>query len=207
MSNEQELIRRIERLEKQNHTLRLMGLLIFLLLCALTTMAQKSPRKAISRSLEANSFILKDEKGAERIKILPKGIEFYDVEGKFAGAIRENVAILNDVKASQFSVFDASGRDRIRLSVNGERPSIQMLNEEGKVRTAVGQEAIALLGNTTDEYNTLMYDRVSIREADKSTATLGVTEAVDKTSGKLVKTSAATITLFGKDGKVIWQVP
>ena len=207
MPNEQELLRRIERLEKQNHKLRLIGVLISLLLCALMTMAQKSSKKVNYRAIEASAITLRDEKGAARIKVLPKGIEFYDTEGKFAGAIRENVAILNDIKAAQYTVFDPKGRDRIRLAMNGERPSMQMLNEEGTVRTAVGQEAIVLLGNTKDEYNSIMSDRVSIRDAAGSTTTVGVTETVNKNSGILTKTSVAKITLFGKDGKVIWQAP
>ena len=82
-----------------------------------------------------------------------------------------------------------------------------MLNEDGKVRTAMGQEAIALIGNTKDEYNTMMCDRISIRDASGSTITLGITETVDKSSGNRAKTSVANITLFGGDGKVIWQAP
>ncbi len=207
MSNEQEFLRRIERLEKQNKEFRLMGILTCLLLCAMVTMAQKSAKKVSPRAIEASAIALKDDTGVSRVKLSPKGIEFYDEKGKFAGAVREDVTILNDVKASQLYVFDMSGRDRIRLAMNGERPSIQMLNEQGKVRTAVGQEAIVLLGNTKDEYNSITSDRVSIRDASTSTATLGVTETIDKNSGKERKTSAATITLFGRDGKVIWQAP
>jgi hypothetical protein len=212
MLNEQELLSRIERLEKQNKRFRIVLITACLLFCAAITTAQKSsgqksPRKVNYRALEAGSVTIKDEKGTDRLKIVPKGIEFFDAEGEFSGAIRENVAILNEIKAGQYSVFDPSGRDRIRLAMNGERPSIQMLNEEGSVRTAVGQEAIVLLGTTKDAYNSIMSDRISIRDASASTATLGVTETVNKNSGSERKTSAATITLFGKDGKVVWQAP
>lgn len=209
MSNEQELLRRIERLEKQNCRLKAIGIIVCMLICAVITMAQKSGRKAPPppKSLEAGSITVKDERGAARIKISPKGIEFFDPEGKFAGAIREDVTILNEIKASQYTVFDPGGRDRIRLAMNGERPSIQMLNEKGAVRSAVGQEAIALFGNTKDQYNSMTSDSASIRDTDGSTATVGVTETVNIKSGLLTKTSVAKITLFGKDGKVVWQAP
>jgi hypothetical protein len=207
MPNELELLRRIERLEKQNKNLRLMGLLICLLLIALVTTAQKIPKKMNYRTIEASAITLKDEKGTARIKILPKGIELYDAEGKFAGAVRENTTILSGIKAAEYSVFDTNGRDRIRLAMNGQRPSIQMMNEEGKVRTAVGEEAIVLLGKTTNEYNSLTSDQISIRDTSTAAATLGVTETVSKDTGKIIKTSAASITLFGKNGNVIWQAP
>jgi hypothetical protein len=207
MSNEQDLLRRIERLEKQNYRLRQAGFLACLLLCALMTMAQTSSKKVNYRAIDASAITLRDEKGAARIKVLPKGIEFYDAEGKFAGAIRENVTILNNIKAAQYTVFDPNGRDRIRLAMNGERPSMQMLNEEGTVRTAIGQEAIVLFGKTKDEYNSITSDLISIRDASGSTANVGVTETVNKNSGIMTKTSAAKITLFGMDGKVIWQAP
>jgi hypothetical protein len=206
MVNEPELVRRIERLEKQNRILKTLGILTLFTLCALVTMAQKS-KKPSYRPMDASAVVIRDEKGTGRIKISPKGVEFYDSEGKFAGAIREDVTILNEVKASQYSVFDGKGRDRIRLSMNGERPSLQMLNEDGRVRAAVGQEAIALFGKTNDEYSSMMSDRVTIRDASSSTATLGVSETVSPSSGNLSKSSAAAITLFGKDGKVIWKAP
>jgi len=207
MLKEQELLTRIERLEKQNKRFRLMGLLLVVFLCAFITMAQKSSRKVNYRAIEASAVTLKDEKGTDRVKILPKGIEFFDADGKFAGAIRENVAILNEVKAGQYSMFDTSGRDRILMAMNGQKPSIQMLNERGTVRTAVGQEAVVLIGDTKDEYNSITFDRMSIRDVSSSTATVGVTETFNKISGVQTKTSAGTITLFGKDGKVIWKAP
>ena len=184
-----------------------MGFLICLLLIPLITMAQKASRKVNYRTIEAGAITLKDSKGVARIKLMPAGIEFYDAASKFAGAVREDVTILNEVKAAQYSVFDTNGKDRILLAIHGERPSIQMINEEGRVRTAVGQEAIVLFGNTNDEYNSIIADRVSIRDASSATATLGVTETLNTSSGKQNKTSAATLTLFGKDGKIIWRAP
>ncbi len=184
-----------------------MGLLICVLSIALMTMAQRASKKVSYRAIEASTITLRDDKGAARIKLLPTGIEFYDAEAKFAGAIREDVTILNSIKAAHCSVFDATGKDRISLAMHGEQPSIQIINDDGRVRTAVGQEAVVLFGNTNDEYNAVTSDRISIRDASSSTATLGVTETVNPSSGKQTKTSAATLTLFGKDGKVIWRAP
>lgn len=207
MSNEQELLRRVERLEKQNNRWRAAGILLCLIACGLATMAQKTAKKASPRTVEAGAVVIKDEKGAARIRVTPKGIEFLGADGKFAGAIREDITILNEIKAAELTVFDTGGKDRIRLALNGERPLIQMMNENGAVRTAMGQEAIVLLGNTQDEYNSMTFDRITIRDAAASNATVGVTEMVDKTSGQRTKTSAGTITLFGKDGRVVWQAP
>jgi len=207
MINERELLARMERLERQNRNLKLAAVLICSLLIALLTMAQKSSKKVSYRAMDASAITLRDEKGAGRIKLLPAGIEFYDTEGKFAGAVRQNVTILSDIKAAQYSVFDTKGKDRISLAMKGERPAIQLINDQGNVRTAVGQETIVLFGSSKDEYNSITSDRVSIRDATASTATLGVTETVNPGTGKETKTSAATLTLFGKDGKVIWRAP
>jgi len=208
MPHEHELLRRIERLEKQNRRLRLVGIAACLLAVALVTMAQKTTAKKVTyRTIEAGAVTLKDPKGVVRIKLLPTGIELYDEEAKFAGAIREDISILNGMKASQYTVFDIKGKDRINLAMNGERPSIQLLNEQGRVRTAVGQEAIVVFGKSNDEYNSITSDRVTIRDASASTATLGVTETLNPGTGKQTRTSAATLTLFGDDGKVIWRAP
>jgi len=207
MITEQELLARMERLEKQNRNLKLAAVLTCSLLVALLTMAQKSSRKVSYRAIDASAITLRDEKGAGRIKLLPTGIEFYDTEAKFAGAVRQNVTILSDIKAAQYSVFDTRGKDRISLAMKGERPAIQLLSDQGNVRTAVGQEAIVLFGNSKDEYNTITSDRVSIRDATASTATLGVTETVNPGTGKETRTSASTLTLFGKDGKILWRAP
>lgn len=207
MANEHEMLRRIERLEKQNGRLKAAVLAIVLLLLGLATMAQKSAKKVTYRALDASSVTLRDSRGVARIKLLPAGIEFYDADGKFAGAVREDFTVLSSVRAGQLSVFDAQGSDRINLALKGDRPSIQMINSEGRVGAAVGEEAIVLFGDANNEYNSLTFDRVSIQDASSATATLGVTETLNTATGKQRKTSAATLTLFGPDGKILFRAP
>ena len=86
-----DVLKRLEKLERQNRRLRQTGAAALVVIAALVLMGQTSAR----RTVEANEFILKDTEGRVRGKL----------------TMTENVV-------PELILFDSSGTDRIRLAAN-----------------------------------------------------------------------------------------
>jgi hypothetical protein len=210
MSNHQEnqqLEIRIERLEVQNRRFKRGALALLIALVSVSLMGQtKRPRKAAPaptaapavpvtpEKIEAQSFILKDSNGKIRAELsmagTGPGLKLRDESGiplvtlsLNDGSPRGPLMLLSDPEhhaAVSISVLDGVGS---QLSLVGARPDIQ-------ARMAVAP------------------DGTSFEMSDSNGFTTSIGNGIQASKGKQPKqTTAASITLYGKDRKVLWSTP
>lgn len=214
-SEGRELMERVERLEKQNRKLKQAGAVALILAAAVFLMGQAAQKKTV----EANEFILRDTNGKLRaaLDIYQGGprLALYDAAGNVRGALDvfeygpglflsnaaglPQVGLIVDAKGSEFSMSSHQFLDRdglvkgglVKLSVGAGGPGLEL------VRGAAGEEQSA----------TLSESQLAISDQEGFKATIGTTDLVTPQTGETHKTSAASVVLFDKDKKVIWQAP
>jgi hypothetical protein len=206
MSNQQErhpLEIRIERLERQNRLFR-RGLLTGLIaLTSVALMAQtKHPHKAATpptatampEKIEAGSFIMKDANGKIRAELSMSGT------------------------GPAFKLRDESGVPLVTLSVNDGSPSgpLLMLSDpqhQASVSISVLQgmgSQLSLIGARPDIQARMAVapDGTSLEMSDADGFTTSIGNGMQTPKGKQPKkTTAASVTLYGKDRKLLWATP
>lgn len=195
---------RIERLESQNRLFRRGILTCLIALVSVVLMAQtKHPTKtkpappaasAIPDKIEAQSFILKDSTGKVRAELSMAGtgpaFKLRDENGiplvtlsLIDGTPQGPMMLLSDPQhhaSVSISVLQGMGS---QLSLVGERPDIQ-------ARMAVTPDGTSL----------------EISDAEGFTTSIG--NGIQAGKGKQPKkTTAASVTLYGKDRKLLWSTP
>jgi len=92
-----------------------------------------------------------------------------------------------------FFMFDAKGDQIIGIgSALGAQPAIHVWGSNRREVWLSAEESGPTLG---------------IRDDDGFEAALGCADLVTRDTGEKHRTSAASLTLFGKDGKVLWSAP
>ncbi len=224
-SNLGSLAARIENLERQNRLYKRGGLALLFLPLPLIVMRQARP----ARTLEAQSFVLRDAKGNRRAELATfdtgSMLRLYDSTGKFGAtiaAVANGVGNLDlsggaslivtrsgpafilgngngqganvSVTEHDLSLNDSNGRQRVKVNAQPPfGPSIELDDEDGFSRASLnliaGQPLIIV--NDSQGYSAQLGD-----------VNLGTTR-----TGPHSKTSAASIVLYSKDGKVLWSAP
>ena len=196
---------RIERLEKQNRLFRRGALTCLIGLVSVGLMGQtKHPRKAapttapaapvMPEKIEAGSFVMKDSNGKIRaaLSMAATGPTFKLLDENGAPQMTFSLndsspqgpmMLLSDPQhhaGFSLSVLEGMGS---QLSLVGARPDIQ-------ARMAVAPEGTSL----------------EMSDADGFTTSIG--NGMQASKGKQPKkTTAASVTLYGKDRKVLWSAP
>lgn len=116
-----------------------------------------------------------------------------------------------EAKAPVLALLDTAGKHRAALALTAEGPTLTLADTAGKPRVwlGLGAEGPALtLADTAGKPRAqLQEDSLFLQDAQQFKAVVGVTGTKVINTGESRTTSAAAVTLFGKDGKVIWQVP
>jgi hypothetical protein len=193
---------RIERLERQNRLFRRGALTCLIALVSVGLMGQtKRPHKAapttalaIPEKIEAQSFILKDSTGKIRAELSMAGtgptLKLRDESGTPLITLSLNdsspqgaMMLFSDPQhhaGVSLSVLEGMGS---QLSLVGARPDIQ-------ARMEVAPEGTSL----------------EMSDADGFTTSIG--NGMQASKGKQPKkTTAASVTLYGKDRKLLWSTP
>lgn len=200
------IVSRIERLEAQNRRLKRGALVCLVAIASFGLMGQakrKSKRApaparptapAVPKSIEAESFILKDSAGRVRAELSMGGT------------------------GPSFRLLDQGGSALVTLSLNDATPggpflllsdpphraglSMSVLEGAGSQISLTGERtnAQARIGVTKDGTALELFDQ------DGFSTDIGNGVQPSK-SGKMKNTSAASITLFNKDRKVLWAAP
>jgi len=191
---------RIERLERQNRLFRRGALTCLIALVSVGLMGQtKHPRKAapaplLPEKIEAGSFIMKDSNGKIRAELSMAAtgptFKLLDENGtplmKLSlndGSPQGPMMLFSDPQhhaGFSLSVLQGMGS---QLSLVGARPDIQ-------ARMEVAPEGTSL----------------EVSDADGFTTSIG--NGMQASKGKQPKkTTAASVTLYGKDRKVLWSTP
>jgi hypothetical protein len=197
------ILSRLERLEKQNRRLKRGALACLVAVASVGLMGQAqrkparppaAPAPVLPKNIEAESFVLKDASGRVRAELSMGG------------------------SGPSFKLRDQSGTALVNLSLNDEAPagpflllsdpqhhaglSISILQGAGSQLTLTGERADiqAHIGVTPDGTTLALSDQ------DGFTTNIGSGVQPAK-GGQIKKTSAASITLFNKDRKVLWTAP
>jgi hypothetical protein len=196
---------RIERLERQNRLFRRGILTCLIALVSVVLMAQtKHPRKATSATtpaapaipekIEAGSFILKDSTGKVRAELSMAGT------------------------GPTFKLRDESGVPQVTISLNDGTPQGPMMlfsdsQHHGAVSISVLQgmgSQLSLVGARPDIQARMAVtpDGTSLEMSDSEGFTTSIGNGIQAGKGKQAKkTTAASMTLYGKDRKLLWSTP
>jgi len=233
---------RLAKLERQNRTLKRLGLL-FLLIAGSGFLVAQAPRKPPSAApapatgaasydtLVVHRLELRDKAGKLRGVWTAEdgylGLALYDT----AGMPRAELTLT--IVGPALDLYDDVGKSRIELMVTADGPHLMLLDAAGKPRaalrvlldtpllglydgagrhfTTLDQHGLELWGanpNVGAELSAGEFGpHLSLRDAQQFTAVVGVTQTETTKTGESHTTSAAAVTLFGKDGEVIWRAP
>jgi hypothetical protein len=199
---------RVAQLERQNRQLKRGAMACLVVVASLGLMGQAQrktarppaaapaapPQPVMPKNIEAESFILKDTNGRVRAELSMSGtgpgLKLRDQSGSALVTVSLNdsaptgpILLLSDPQhhgGLSMSVLEGAGS---QLSLTGERPDIQ-------AHVGVAPDGTSL----------------TLSDQDGFTASIGGGMQPSK-SGQVKKTSAASITLFNKDRKVLWAAP
>jgi len=202
-AEKQSLEVRIERLERQNRLFRRGALTCLIALVSVGLMAQtKHPHKAASTpaapvvpdKIEAGSFVMKDSNGKIRAEL--------------------SMAATGPT----FKLLDENGAPHLTLSLNDSSPQGPMMlmsdsqHHAGfslSVLEGMGSQ-LSLVGARPDIQARMVVapDGTSLEMSDADGFTTSIGNGMQVSKGKQPKkTTAASVTLYGKDRKVLWSTP
>jgi len=213
-----DILKRVERLERENRGLKRAGFLTLVGFAAIVLMGQAAPK---SRTVEAEKFVLKDASGKVRAEMGPRddlmGLSIYDENGKRRGifAVRPDgwgeLGFLDQdekyratLKAQDDQVVllfsDAKGGNAMLLTAGGS-PILSLADKKGKstawLQAVSGQPMLMLTDEEKKVDATLSllhgWARLSLSSNEKGDATLGI--------GMMVGDGSPYLNLSGKDSK------
>jgi hypothetical protein len=222
-----QLLARIEKLEKQNKKIRVAMSALFLCLAALLTMGQTLPQKTVNsmERIEVREIELRD--GAMSAKLTPNSLIFssksgYEAEKATitASGISMGGRYATEIKPEGL-ICSRDGVPRFDLSVREIGASIAFKNGSGLMGTMLDETTMVLINNNgmisvrpehifiqKGEADALLApNSLRIRDADKTKAILGQADRIASKKGDARARSAASLTLLGKNDTVVWQAP
>ena len=175
----QAILKRIDTLERRNRWLIRAGLVGSLVAVAIVTMGQARP----SRTVEAERFVLMDAGGKMRGRFVMEeegpALRLYDSDG----APELSLGVDSTAYGPDSTAY---GPYLLMSNVNAH------LNSKARFTmhlTAAGEPSLELKDETG--YSVL----------------LGISQVFTRRTGDVQTSSAASLRLFDKNGKVIWSVP
>jgi len=194
-SRESELavvVARLNRIEKQNARLRVVGLTILFLAVAGLLTGQALPR---SKVVEAEAFILKDGQGKTRARLslrtgFSPGLELYDKDGNLRAILGTDPD-----SSSGLLFFDEEQKPRASFGVNVDGPRLWFADKSNKTRASInlspdGSPGLELLD-----------------KEGNMRAVLGSTSIVTARAGSVDQRPESSLVLFDKNWRILWKAP
>lgn len=222
-----QLLARIEKLERQNKRSRVIMTGLCLCLGALLTMGQMLPKKTENNRdrIEAREIVLSD--GVTNAKLTPNSLIFSSKSGNEAekATITASSISLGGRYATEIRpegmICSRDGVPRFDLSVREIGASIAFKNGAGLMGTMLDETTMVLIDNDgmlsmrpeniflqKGEADALLAaSSLRIRDKDKYKAILGQADRITSKTGDAHAQSAASLTLLGRNDTVIWQAP
>jgi hypothetical protein len=222
-----QLLARIEKLERQNRRMRMAMSALFLCLVTLLTMGQSLPQKTqnIMDRIEAREIVLND--GVMSAKLTPNSLTFSGKSGSAAekATITASAISLGGRYATEIKpegmICSRDGVPRFDLSVREIGASIAFKNGSGLMGSMLDETTMVIMNNDGmlsmrpeqiflqkgDADALLAPSSLTIRDTDKHKAILGQADPITPKTGDTHARSAASLTLLGKDNAVVWQAP
>jgi hypothetical protein len=196
-----DLADRVEHLESKNRTLTGLALAPWLVLGVLVFTGQARRSAGV---IEANKIVLKDARGFETIEINgddkhcgitvtggPEGV------GEVASLRSDGLSLMHiESKTHQEVFLDA---DQMIWLGSNDQDFLQLV-PNGLMIGGKGSAAVSIFG----EHGA---GSVTVRDAKGYSAILGKAYLQETHSGASRTTSAASLVIFDKNGKVVWEEP
>ncbi|MBP1622940.1 MAG: hypothetical protein H6Q07_960 [Acidobacteria bacterium] len=222
-----QLLARIEKLEKQNRRMRVIVSGLFLCLGALLTMGQVLPKKTevSMERIVAREIVLSD--GVTNAKLTPNSLIFSSKSGQEAekATITASSISLGGRYATEIRpegmICSRDGVPRFDLAVREIGASIAFKNGSGLMGSMFDETTLALINDggmlsmqpehiflQKGEADALLAaSSLRIRDTEKHKAILGQAGLRSSPKGGAHAKSAASLTLLDKDDTVVWQAP
>jgi len=141
------------------------------------------------------------------------------------GAIFATQLAPEKITAREFEVVDSSGKTRAQMGLMSGEPGIILYDGQGEQRVELGmlfresgrtlRESNPGISFTDPRGNALLgmgltssgSSWVVLSDQQGFRMNLGTTQTINPATGETRETSAASLVMFGKDGKVIWSAP
>ena len=219
------VIARLEKIEKENRWMKRAGLAGLLVAACFVVMGQARP--AVT-ALEARSFILQDASGTKRAELVLEAgapgsepspvLRFLDGKGNDTASLsstRLELAGKSDL-GPDILLDDVKGSPRVDLGLDHSEPFVILNDEKGVVREDMGfsetHEPIFVINDDKAAHRVGLgftggRPSISVMDAQGFSALLGNTSLVTTSTGAERETSAASLVLFGADGRLLWSAP
>ena len=178
---------RLSILEEQNRRLKKGGIIVLIALFSVILMGQAKPSP---RSIEAEKFVLKDAHGNVRgwMGVIGEGAELV-----LGNSNRQPMITLEVSTDSGDLHFYGSRTSGMNIGLNSGEPSISIMgaDKKGRAGIAFGKDGPSL----------------NLEDAKGYSAFMGATRLDHAVHGEPRFTSAASVILLDKDGKILWKAP
>ncbi len=192
---------RLEKLERQNCWFKRTGVAALLLAAAVVVMGQARP----SRTVTADKFVLVDSQGRTRAVLQADSIRatltFMDGVGRKRTVLSGGTGTTGHAFA-HLELGEAAARGGFVLGTPGGEVT---LSDGGLVMGAYppNREAGSVLLQAPGPFG----PDLELTDSQGYTANIGITRLVTPATGETHRTSAASVVLLGKGGKVLWSAP
>ena len=148
-----DLERRVEKLERENRRLKIVGGAVLLALAAACTSAAVIPQ-GVPDVLEARTFAVIDEDGTIRARITPVGVGYHDENGNLRtllspggiAYIDRNGTIRGRIEAGGSTYFNENGEIRARIEATGS----SYFDENGEIRARIVDDSFTYFDENGD---------------------------------------------------------
>jgi hypothetical protein len=183
----QEIKKRLGALEAQNHRLKWSGLCLLAALSAFVLMGQAAPTPKV---IEAQRFVLKDANGEVRawLGLFGKGSELI-----LGDANKEPKMTLKVSEVASDLHFYGEEHSGMNLGVDLGNPAISMAGANGN-------------GKADFEFST-SGPAMTLQDGKGFSTILGAAQRRAQAGGEARQSSAASVILLDKSGKIIWKAP
>jgi hypothetical protein len=183
----QDILKRVDRLEAQNRRLKWGGISLLAVLSAFILMGQSAPTP---RVIEAQRFVLKDAKGNIRAwwGLLGQGSEL--TLGTTNKQPKMSLKVSDDASDLHFFGNQNSG---MNLGLDSGAPSVSMLASASNGGSGITVSAAE--------------PSMVLKDGNGPSAILGAAQLKGPAGAEVKQTSAASVVLLDKSGKIIWKVP
>jgi hypothetical protein len=214
------MMNRLERLEKQNRRFKQIGALALILAGSVLLMGQAP----VTRTVEANEFVLKDSDNKIRARMflqpLPNAVPFgADKDGPvltfYDAAGKRRVKIgLEDSRSPGLSVYDEKEEAKASLYAQSDKAALDLYAPESGSFSwlQAGSDGYRLWLRGVDGSELIMDNpqggpRLYMLDREGFKTTVGTTDLITPRTGETHKTSAASVVMFDREGTVLWKAP
>ncbi len=202
-----DILGRLEKVEKENRRLKRIVAVGSLLAAVLLIMGQARPR----RTIEAEKFVLKDANGSSRAQL---GMDSNGPTLSLQDANGVPLVALSGGDYSFLTLFRTGSKEQVTMSANKEFYGMVLYDEKShRAGLAVwkGIPGLTLYDEKGTERAGLVAPdggpSLKLEDQNGYSAIFGSTDLITPSTGRKEMTSVASLTLFGRDKKVLWSAP